>query len=991
MRYTMLGLLSIFLCLCTLEIRAQYPILNQFTTEDGLPGSKIYFSMQDSKGYIWSATERGVIRFDGHRFKQFTIKDGLPSNDVWHIQEDDKGRLWMDTFRDVCYYEDGKIKIWEGGNKKEEKGKIEHIFTPIGHFINNGKVQRSTLIDDRDSLLFSIVVNDRSDLRISFLLRENEFTEDLFKAFKSRLNLLAKDKLYLFNETILVDRDNRISEWVKNVGSQVEYLSSTSPYSCLAIISGKLWRLNQDTIQVVNLSKGDKEIDKERIRRVYKFAKNRIWIKTATKNYVVDTLFQAVENFDFLNNYSINHILEDQQKNLWISTNNGLFFLNKKAFTSKTYQIDANKNSESIKYLAIDQDHQLWGLSTEDYLYKLQNDKLIKVFQNPVNQNSTDLSFDAKGNLWVGGNYLIKILKPDLLHHTHSHDNSHLIKEVARFAAIKNIHLNSDNEMLFSNFQRLYKFKEKEYKSIRNGRFYGIASLTNGNCWISGKSGLQLINSVGEDLGIPGKAHYPLFDLPINNIVIGSDQSLWLSVNNRGVYRFDGEQLDSIPELANILVESMYVDHQEQLWVSTNQGLAKIEFIQSDTFDYSFNWYTELNGLASNDIEEIIVDENKIYASTEKALTVLIDEGDDEESNAPLYFSNLKINGKDTTIQDSYQLKHTQNNILIEYQCLDYQNMGAIYFQYKLDGVDNEWVDTKSFQKEYTLLPPKSYIFRLRRKPNTPKQSTPELLMRFTIDPPWWKKTWVLLSVMLLIGTLIYLLVQKRIDQVKKQAEEKNQLNQKFAELELRALQAQMNPHFVFNALHAIQDFILEKDERTTNRYLVKFSRLMRLFLESSKEKFISLEDELQLLTLYIELEQLRFEDKFEVEIDITEDLSNSLIEIPSMLIQPFVENAINHGLIHRQNPGKLQLAFALKNGQLHCRIEDNGIGRKKALAIKEQSIKSYKSRGMQLVEERQKMLNVIGETPVEITIKDLDTENGSACGTRVDLLINIS
>jgi len=164
----------------------------------------------------------------------------------------------------------------------------------------------------------------------------------------------------------------------------------------------------------------------------------------------------------------------------------------------------------------------------------------------------------------------------------------------------------------------------------------------------------------------------------------------------------------------------------------------------------------------------------------------------------------------------------------------------------------------------------------------------------------------------------------------------------------------------------------------------------MRLFLESSKEKFILLQDELQLLKLYIELEQLRFKDKFTFQIEISKELEFSMIKIPTMLLQPFIENAINHGLYHRESSGKLLLIFSQIDNHLNCRIEDNGIGRERALKIKKNSIKSYKSRGMQLVEERKEAWNLVGNAPMDIVIEDLYDAKGQPSGTRVDVIISI-
>ncbi len=216
------------------------------------------------------------------------------------------------------------------------------------------------------------------------------------------------------------------------------------------------------------------------------------------------------------------------------------------------------------------------------------------------------------------------------------------------------------------------------------------------------------------------------------------------------------------------------------------------------------------------------------------------------------------------------------------------------------------------------------------------------------------------------------------------QLQEKIAMDRQIAELKLQALQAQMNPHFIFNALHSIQSFIIHADEKSANHYIVKFSRLMRLFLESSKEKFIVLKDEILLIQLYIELEHLRFKDKFTFFIHLDQQLDQYNIEIPSMVIQPFVENAINHGLLHKKNKGILQIHFMLEDNNILCTIEDNGIGREAALALKKASYKSYKSRGMNIVNDRLQLINTLEKQHYDITISDLEDANGSATGTKV-------
>lgn len=216
-------------------------------------------------------------------------------------------------------------------------------------------------------------------------------------------------------------------------------------------------------------------------------------------------------------------------------------------------------------------------------------------------------------------------------------------------------------------------------------------------------------------------------------------------------------------------------------------------------------------------------------------------------------------------------------------------------------------------------------------------------------------------------------------------AEEANRAR---AELELRALQMQMNPHFVFNALNSIQSYVMNQDTLTANLYLSKFSRLIRLFLDSSRSKFIPLAEEIKLLTLYIELEKIRFENKFEFEI-VADSMVNKYVEIPTMILQPFIENAINHGLRYKHQKGLLSIRFYKELGYLICKIEDNGVGRNNAEKIQGKSSKGYKSQGLKITTERLTTYNKINDANIVFSIKDR-IENPASPNDEVGTVIEI-
>ena len=216
----------------------------------------------------------------------------------------------------------------------------------------------------------------------------------------------------------------------------------------------------------------------------------------------------------------------------------------------------------------------------------------------------------------------------------------------------------------------------------------------------------------------------------------------------------------------------------------------------------------------------------------------------------------------------------------------------------------------------------------------------------------------------------------------------KTDFEKRLANVEMHALRAQMNPHFIFNCLNSIDYYILKNDMETASDYLNRFSRLIRLILQNSRSNYVNLKDELEALKLYIEMESLRFDESFDYEVKIGKGLQLEEIEIPPMLLQPYVENAIWHGLMQREGKGKLDLVITKQNGHLNCIIEDNGIGREAAMAIRSKSATRRKSMGMQITEDRIGMINRLYNTDARINIEDLKDDKGKASGTRVNLEI---
>jgi len=214
----------------------------------------------------------------------------------------------------------------------------------------------------------------------------------------------------------------------------------------------------------------------------------------------------------------------------------------------------------------------------------------------------------------------------------------------------------------------------------------------------------------------------------------------------------------------------------------------------------------------------------------------------------------------------------------------------------------------------------------------------------------------------------------------------KSELQHQASELEMQALRAQMNPHFIFNSLNSINRFILQNNKAEASEYLTKFSKLVRMILQNSQASLISLESELESLSLYLEMEALRFNNYFTYKISVQKDIDAEVLKVPPLIIQPYVENAIWHGLMHKEETGELNIDISSHEDHLYFRITDNGIGRKKAAALASKSATKHKSMGLRITAQRIAMMQSMNAREVPVSIVDLTYPDGSAAGTEVTI-----
>jgi signal transduction histidine kinase len=347
---------------------------------------------------------------------------------------------------------------------------------------------------------------------------------------------------------------------------------------------------------------------------------------------------------------------------------------------------------------------------------------------------------------------------------------------------------------------------------------------------------------------------------------------------------------------------------------------------------------------------------------------------------------SVKINGRDTLIQDEYVLSHDQNDIRITFTGISYRMAGELKYRYQMTNRADQITPTRNNWVDFPNLPPGDYTFYLNVGNKHNIWNERPVMVQFSIDKPFTQTMGFMLGMIAL--TLIFMIAISRF--LQRQRKIKQRAREELARMEQKIFRLQMNPHFVFNALLAIQGFMYQKNARDAGRYLTSFAKLIRHTLYGSREDQVPLNNELEAMKYYLELQRLRFNDNFDFKIDIDDHIFTESVRIPPLLIQPFLENAIEHGLQHKNGKGELRLGIMQEGDMLVIEIEDNGIGRDAAMQLQKKKGKLHKSLGMEIVKSRLESLRKVIGKKIDLKVSDLLNDDGSVKGTLVRIRIQI-
>ena len=553
------------------------------------------------------------------------------------------------------------------------------------------------------------------------------------------------------------------------------------------------------------------------------------------------------------------------------------------------------------------------------------------------------------------------------------------VTQLIESGSLKDVDFINDTVLVFSTNRGLAFYNKLERKFITTpfkipkdiGRTTNVYyQKTENKIWLNTLKGLMVFSENNEPI---------IFDSIFSTEVIQHNNSIWVSTKDQGIFVFEhGKIKQHLTSKNGLISDVIYkiIIEKNNLFIAHENGL-QVYNLQSHK---SLN-FDKTDGLFTNRITDFTIQNDVVWLITNKGLQFFnYKEVKKNLSKPNILISQVLVNEKPINYnkKGTTVFNYDQNSIEINFITTSYHHQGLLKYAFRINELGNNW-QYKKFNEntvDFTALQPGKYTFTVKSINENGIESSP-LSYHFVIKPPLWKTWWFYSLLALLFIALTILVYRFELKKQRKKIELQNELNAS----KLIAIQSQMNPHFIFNAINSIQDLILKGDIDNSYNYIIKFSKLVRQTLNFSDKEFIDIEEEIELLETYLQLEKLRFKDDFEYSINVNnaED-----IQVPPMLIQPFVENAIKHGLLHKEGLKKLEISFTM-NDTLQCTVVDNGVGRKRAQEIKDRQQKNHQSFSVNATKIRFDIMKNHYKQSLGVFYTDLE-EKGESIGTKVSI-----
>jgi ligand-binding sensor domain-containing protein/two-component sensor histidine kinase len=949
---------------------AQRPVVINLKEYISLPDIEFYDIAEDTNGIIWLAANKGLYKYDGKEFTKFEnpTKKG---RSVFNLTLDDQNRLWCVNIAAQLFYV-----------KNDEL--ITHA--NLGELVNFGLI--NIIIFEEAIYAFSLEKIIKIDM-------DSGAFEVIFESHDRIGNPLLHQNTLIFNAgaNIYQIQNAIVSKTIQDSKIAIPTAYDTRNSLLMYDASENLYCFKYHEEEGDKLFVKHKNEEKFTQLRYPKSLQNKITIKFVE---VKDQIWRCTDkglyifnmnngNWDLLNIYNeayfVTDVLVDSQENIWFTTlKNGILMMPNVALE----KISLGEKARDISAIKkINEDEFLIGPNSGDVLkYNLQQKKydvLDKTSKKRINFISDKLADDSFLLVDDQQSYAYKNGQLQLLKGT----NFVGLKNVARYKdfllsasySSSKILAKKDNSYTVQSYIDNNRANIIYHDSIHNGIYVGAIDDFK---WITTD-------------GRKRKIRYNNKSIFITALAQTTDGAIWIGTSRHGVLKVDKDVIVKKVSVENGLLSNdiniLKADGMH-LWVSSDKGIQRY-----DTSNENIKSINALDGLESYTVAGLEIAENKIYFATNQNFYSFDKQRIFKSESKPrIYFKKVLSLNKEVPVKNKYQLPHAENKINFEFHSNGFKSSENIRYEYKIEKStteDWEMVNLGNNSIEFNSLSSGEYQFYVKAIDLKTGSISNILHAEISVNTPFWHEVWfIVLCIISIIGSTFLFTQNKARKKAKQQAIAYEKLTQEklLIAANLESLRSQMNPHFIFNALTAIQDYIELNDKQMASEYLVKFAKLIRTYLEHSQQETVFLKDEVEALQIYLELEKERFEDNINIAFHVEETLLSQNYVLPSLFIQPYVENAIKHGLLHKKKDRQLRINFTEIDAHINIAIEDNGIGRKKAGTMKKTQ-STHKSFANSANQMRLQLINQNTEEKIKVTIHDLEVA-GKPAGTRVEISI---
>lgn len=958
------GLLSfIFLCISPLSLLAQSMGYIHYGISENLLSSQVYELMEDDKGYIWALTDKGIHRFNGANFEEIPIEESLSQNLPIDLLEDDSGTIWF-------LFLDGSL------------GSYNSLVDTIQPHAMNAEIQKicSTSRFTRAPLNNSLHMTNDGGLIYSFyylglILVYPDSVQRVDNQFDCHLNVLkvkgvdivchskniSKNRLRfnLFGHINKLTIDNETS--TISGGTNVFFQNESS--EGFLVDGNILMRVEEDGLAAYTVFESVvlavRELKKGELT-VFFDGKRPVVVDIKSLKKLRETTFP----FEF-----VTYCIKDKEGGVWYSTlYNGILYIPPVAFSK--YDLTTDKQISALKLW----DNKLYYGTLNGEIGYIEDKQIYTIVPPNIEKEISDF-FVLHDELYVLTNHVMLKLEdgqvvnrfPEMDYKLSAKDIC-LIDDTLFMARNNGLQFIFNSELYYNN-QKIINQNNQYVRLEKLNYQLRISSICEWNGQLYGAIG----NTI-QKLNNKNQAFDTVFVSTSKIRSIRANTYGFFYLTNEGVYWINKlkDKHQCILASPNFGINEIYLN-QNALWIAGMKGIYKTE-LNSTTFSFDLSHLELCRSTENIDFRVIEPSKEKLYVGSSQGIFEVAHKELGKRSNEiNMYLNRVENNGKKVDLLDEGNFSHDQNGMIFYLDVLKNSNRSDIMIEYRLS-TSSEWETTTQLKIEFPFLAPNEYHFQARACIDGKYSETREY--QFVIVASFWERSSTKIGAVIAFFLFILWYFQRRIIKMRREQETEHKiavLEKQAKRLHQQALSAQMNPHFMFNALSSIQTFILENDTAASEKYLTDFGHLMRLILESSIDEFIEIDKEIKLLRAYLNLEQLRHEFSFQFHIDCASELLDEGFKIPAMILQPIVENAVEHG-INGSDSGKIEVVFQDKETYVECRVIDNG----NMNSPEEKSFHGihYKSRATHILTDRITILKADYPKTLFENVKSNETNN---------------